>query len=213
MRDIKKEYKKYVIIYFLVYIAVNILIILYSESKILNISWFFENEVLIKFSIGLLTAPIISILSLIILNCIPDKIKNVLIFWKLQKSLPSYRWVMIIKNDDRINGKALENKYGKSLSPQEQHDIWYKLYKENEKNTIILNSQKDYLFARDLSVSTCILIIITSLISIVAIFNIGLPISYLLNNLIILLVIYLVLLIVSRNSANRFVCNVLAIYS
>ena len=213
MRDIKKEYKKYVIIYFLVYIAVNILIILYSESKILNISWFFENEVLIKFSIGLLTAPIISILSLIILNCIPDKIKNVLIFWKLQKSLPSYRWVMIIKNDDRINGKALENKYGKSLSPQEQHDIWYKLYKENEKNTIILNSQKDYLFARDLSVSTCILIIITSLISIVAIFKIGLPISYLLNNLIILLVIYLVLLIVSRNSANRFVCNVLAIYS
>lgn len=213
MRDIKKEYKKYVIIYFLVYIAVNILIILYSENKILNISWFFENEVLIKFSIGLLTAPIISILSLIILNCIPDKIKNVLIFWKLQKSLPSYRWVMIIKNDDRINGKALENKYGKSLSPQEQHDIWYKLYKENEKNTIILNSQKDYLFARDLSVSTCILIIITSLISIVAIFKIGLPISYLLNNLIILLVIYLVLLIVSRNSANRFVCNVLAIYS
>lgn len=202
MRDIKKEYKKYVVIYFLTYLLVNIIILLKLNPN--NIKNIFTNEYFIKTISMSIASPIISILALIILNIIPDRIKNVLIFWKFKHVLPSYRWQDIIKYDDRINCKNDQKK----LSNEEQHAIWYKNYKENKDNLIILNSQKDYLFARDLCISTCILLIIVILCYLIFKESLDISFKFLSYNIFILFVLYLILMLVARNSANKFVCNV-----
>lgn len=211
MRDIKKEYKKYVIIYFVLYIIADIIIIFSSNISLPNIKLILENKMLVELAITIVITPILSILSLIVLNIVPTKIKNLLVFWKIKESLPSYRWKSILCNDDRMDTKKIENKFGKNLSAQEQHNLWYKLYTNNKSDIRILNSQKDYLFARDLSIATVILSVIISIFSIVGFLTLNLPIRFLFNNLLILGIIYFILILVSRNSASRFICNVLIV--
>lgn len=209
MRDIKKEYKKYITMYFIVYILLNIVIIFSEKISGIDIEWLIKNEYLLKTITAIIITPLISLLSLVILNIIPTNIKNVLVFWKCKMCLPSYRWQKKIKSDSRINANKIEKQYGKNLSNQEQHDIWYKIYKQNETDIRIMNSQRDYLWARDFCISTIILIPITIVIYIIGRIYFDTSIVFMIANLIILLITYLITMIVARNNSNSFICNVL----
>jgi len=209
MRDIKKEYKMHIIIYFILYLFIlNTIVFKINIVSLFN-DIAITNEFLIKIGCNVILIPISSVMSLVILNIIPTKIKNMLIFWKINQSLPSYRLDKTLKSDDRINLEVIKRLYGKRLSAQKQHDNWYKCYKKNENDIRVIDSQKNYLFSRDLCVSTIILFFIS---------NISITIGYLIYNsshlifiynILVLISLYIMFMIVSRNNANRFVCNVL----
>ena len=161
MRNIKKEYKKYVVSYFLIYIIINIVIIAFNNnlisSDILNILQ--NNEFIIKPLYSIIAIPLITIIGLVIMNSVSSKFKEIIIFWKLKYALPGFRWQSkIARKDSKLNIEILNKKYGKNLSPQKQQDIWYKAYQRYKSDEGILESHKEYLFSRDLCTTTVLLI-------------------------------------------------------
>ncbi len=216
MRNIKKEYKKYVVSYFLIYIIINIVIIAFNNnlisSDILNILQ--NNEFIIKPLYSIIAIPLITIIGLVIMNSVSSKFKEIIIFWKLKYALPGFRWQSkIARKDSKLNIEILNKRYGKNLSPQKQQDIWYKAYQRYKSDEGILESHKEYLFSRDLCTTTVLLIPIIVIIYLFSKIYFNLHISFLIINIIILISIYLLLVWITRNSANRFVCNVLALDS
>lgn len=208
--NIKKEYQKYVIAYFLMYIIINVGIMfpLSDLNWLDTIKEIYKN----KLTYTLIGLPATSMVGLFVFYSIPSNIKEVLIFWKIKNRLPSYRWQdSIIRTDSRFNMKKINKKYGKKLSKEKQHDIWYSSYQRVKEDIAVLNSQKAYLFARDMCIATLLLIPILIIIYIIAkiYFNIGL--TFIFVNIGILFVIYIFLNIVCRITANRFVCNVIAL--
>lgn len=210
MKNIKKEYENHIIIYFIAYLFINIIILLFSRVDFINLKQLFNHKYLLNIIISIFFLPFISILSLIILRIIPNSFKTFIIFWKNKNALPSYKWYELILKDNRINVEKIYKIYGQNLSGQKQHDIWYRLYKGHEDKEKILNGQKDYLFARDLCITTLLLTVIIIMFYIIANLIFEIPISFLLYNVALLLCVYLLLIIVTRNCANRFVCNVIA---
>lgn len=216
MRNIKKEYKKYVVSYFVIYLLINFLVIIYKYNfmDINTISLLKENETIIKPIYSLICVPLLSIIGLLILNIVPSNVKEILIFWKINNRLPSYRWQnKIVSKDSRINIKILNKKYGKNISSQKQHDIWYKAYQKYKAEEVILESQKDYLFSRDLCITTVLIMPIILAIYILSIICLHIEIDFIIVNMTILIILYIIFNIVSRNNANRFICNVLLLDS
>lgn len=214
MRNIKKEYKKYVVSYFLIYIISNIVIIAFNNNLINKnvLSIIENNEFIIKPLYSIMAIPLITIIALIIMNSVPSKFKEIIIFWKLKNALPGFRWQSkLVCKDSKLNIEILNKKYGKNLSPQKQQDIWYVVYQRCKNDEAILESHKDYLFARDLCTTTILIIPIIVVIYILGKIYFNLHISFFITNIIILVCIYLLLVWVTRNSANRFVCNVLSL--
>lgn len=216
MRNIKKEYKKYVVSYFVIYFLINLLIIIckYNLIDIETINLMKENNTIINPIYSLICVPLLAIIGLLILNIIPSNVKEILIFWKINNRLPSYRWQSkVASKDSRINLKILNKKYGKNLSSQKQHDIWYKSYQKYKGDEVVLESQKDYLFSRDLCITTILIMPIILAIYILSIICWNIEIDFIVVNMTILIILYIIFNIVSRNSANRFICNVLLLAS
>ena len=212
MRNIKKEYKKYVVSYFVIYLLINFLIIIYKYNfmDINTINLIKENETIIKPIYSLICVPLLSIIGLLILNIIPSNVKEILIFWKVNNRLPSYRWQnKVVSKDSRMNIKILNKKYGKNISSQKQHDIWYKAYQKYKADEVILESQKDYLFSRDLCITTILIMPIILAIFILSKICLNIELDFIIMNITILIILYLVFNIATRNNANRFICNVL----
>ena len=212
MRNIKKEYKKYVVSYFVIYLLINFLIIIYKYNfmDINTINLIKENETIIKPIYSLICVPLLSIIGLLILNIIPSNVKEILIFWKVNNRLPSYRWQnKVASKDSRMNIKILNKKYGKNISSQKQHDIWYKAYQKYKADEVILESQKDYLFSRDLCITTILIMPIILAIFILSKICLNIELDFIIMNITILIILYLVFNIATRNNANRFICNVL----
>lgn len=212
MRNIKKEYKKYVVSYFVIYLLINFLIIIYKYNfmDINTINLIKENETIIKPIYSLICVPLLSIIGLLILNIIPSNVKEILIFWKVNNRLPSYRWQnKVVSKDSRMNIKILNKKYGKNISSQKQHDIWYKAYQKYKADEVILESQKDYLFSRDLCITTILIMPIILAIFILSKICLNIELDFIIVNITILIILYIVFNIATRNNANRFICNVL----
>ena len=212
MRNIKKEYKKYVVSYFVIYLLINFLIIIYKYNfmDINTINLIKENETIIKPMYSLICVPLLSIIGLLILNIIPSNVKEILIFWKVNNRLPSYRWQnKVVSKDSRMNIKILNKKYGKNISSQKQHDIWYKAYQKYKADEVILESQKDYLFSRDLCITTILIMPIILAIFILSKICLKIELDFIIVNITILIILYIVFNIATRNNANRFICNVL----
>lgn len=216
MRNIKDEYRKYVISYFIIYIVVNIVIV-FINLNIIQENWLEiikNNEFIIKPIYSIIFIPLVMILALIVMNFFPSKIKDVLIFWKIKNALPGYRWQSDIAiKDSKLNLQKLNKKYENNLSPKEQQNIWYEAYQKCKGDEAILESQKNYLFARDLCTTTVLILPVIFVIYILGKIFFNLPFSFFIINLMVLIVFYLLLVYVTRNCANRFVCNVLSIDS
>ena len=216
MRNVKKEYKKYVVSYFLIYIVVNIVIIGFNNNLIGKdiLNTLKNNQFIIKPLYSIIVIPIITIISLIIMDSMPSKFKETIIFWRLKYALPGFRWQSeIAYKDSKINLEILNKKYGKNLSPQKQQDVWYKAYQKCKNDEGILESHKEYLFSRDLCITTVLLIPIIIVIYLCGKIYFNIHISFLIINIIILFSIYLLLVWITRNNSYRFICNVLALDS
>ena len=216
MRNIKKEYKKYVTGYFFIYLIINFIIIVMKCNwlSIETINIVKENNYILKPIYTLICIPLLSIIGLLVLNILPSNIREILIFWKINNRLPSYRWQdKIIYKDSRINTETFNKKYGKKLKAEEQHNIWYKIYQKYKGDEVALESQKDYLFARDLCITTILILPIIFIMYLVGKLSLNLEIQFLIVNVVILFILYVMLNIVSRNNANRFICNVLLLDS
>ena len=82
----------------------------------------------------------------------------------------------------------------------------YQKYKADE---VILESQKDYLFSRDLCITTILIMPIILAIFILSKICLNIELDFIIMNITILIILYLVFNIATRNNANRFICNVL----
>ncbi len=154
--------------------------------------------------IGILSPILIFILN----GVLSSNVKAILVFWNIRYPLPgSKAFTVLAPKDERINMDKLKEIIGKlPTSPKEQNNLWYSIYKKHQNKIVILNSHKNYLFARDMtSMSALFLILIPLVIIFLGINGIW---KFLYSMF--LLLQYLLISLVARNYGKRFVCNVLA---
>ena len=150
-----------------------------------------------------------SILTLLINGFYKSEHKYIIVFWKIKNSLPGCRvFTELATKDPRIDYNSLVQKYDPlPTKPEEQNKLWYKILKKHPDDQAILQSHRDFLLFRDLTAITFSLMIIFLLVFVTArIFHFNLGISY----FIIFLLEYLLLVVITRNKAERFVLNVVA---
>jgi len=148
------------------------------------------------------------LITLIVNGIIPSNVKAVIVFWRVHNALPGHRvFTKLLMKDSRIDQSSLENKYGKlPLKATDQNNLWYKIYKKNENDVIVIDSHKNFLLLRDLS---SISFIILFLFPIIIIFNNSLSLLY----PFLLFIQFITITISAKNYGNRFALNVLAIES
>lgn len=165
------------------------------------------NIIFIIKGLGLSIAP----LMLFLLNgLISSNQKAILVFWKFKNPLPGTEvFSKLIKKDPRIDRKKLKEIYGNlPKNPKDQNKLWYKIYRKNSINPVILESHRAFLLARDLS-SLCFLFIL--FIGFPSLFFFNLPVG--MYYFAFLMIQYLFIVIGAQNRGRRFVTNVLAIES
>ncbi len=156
--------------------------------------------------IGLLMT---STLTLLMNGFYKSEYKYILVFWKTKNNLPGHRvFTELAKKDQRIDYSELMKKYGPlPTEPDLQNKLWYKILKKYPDDETILQSHRDFLLFRDLtSIAFSLMIIFSILFVIAKLLNIDLNILY----FFIFFLEYLILVIITRNKAERFVLNVIA---
>ena len=151
-------------------------------------------------------------LILLLLSLLPSALKGHVAHFKLKNPLPATRAFSSLINDNRIDVKALKGKIGSlPRKPDEQNRVWYKLFQEVKQTPEVFAAHKRYILFRDLAVLHGIFLIIWCLCLVTSRIWFG----ELQNTLIILALInigaYLLFVIASNNSGNRFVATALAI--
>lgn len=147
-------------------------------------------------------------ISIVLEGLLNNKIKEVLIFWRLRNPLPGSRaFTVIAKKDPRINIERLQNLLNDNLpkNPYEQNSEWFQLYKKFGNELIVYESHKSYLLTRDMASLTTILIPIILIAH--TIFKT--PAKNVFYHILLLLGFLLMFILSSRNYAYRFVANVL----
>nr|WP_315155649.1 hypothetical protein [uncultured Flavobacterium sp.] len=185
-----------------VLLSANILII----SGIIFPVYFSEIDII--FILKGLGASIAPLLLFLLNGLVSSNLKATLVFWKLKNPLPgSEAFSKLSKEDSRIDRKKLKELYGPlPKNPSDQNKLWYKIYKKNSLDTIVSESHRTFLLARDLT-SLCFLFMIFIGIPILAVGKWPINIYY----FAFLVVQYLVVVIGAQNRGRRFVTNVLAI--
>lgn len=139
----------------------------------------------------------------------PDHLKAVIVFWRWQHPLPGCRaFSVIAKADPRIDVGKLERCLGAlPADPVEQNRLWYSLYQQHRNEAPVIQAHRDYLLTREMT-------------SLSALFVVFLPISLYVSGAVsklaigygvVLMAVYTVVALASRNLGNRFVANVLAL--
>lgn len=168
------------------------------------------NEFNIFFIFKFLGASIAPLLLFLLNGLLSSNQKAILVFWKLKNPLPgSEAFSKLSKEDTRIDRNKLKEIYGSlPQNPIEQNKLWYKIYKKNALDNVVMESHRTFLLARDLT-SLCFLFLIFA--GIPALIFAGWPINIFYFSF--LLVQYFVVVIGAQNRGRRFVTNVLAIDS
>lgn len=207
MKRIKDSYQKQIIFF----ISINVIFFgTISIKGIFNIDLFHltAKEICNPKSIFITLSPIIAV---VFSGLLSNKIKEILVFWKIKNRLPGCRaFTILVKEDCRIDIAKLKIKIGRfPKDPAEQNRKWYSLYKSVKGNDIVIGSHKDFLFTRDLCVISFLFILFL------------IPVAYIFWEILYIKIYYTIFLILqytvtaiaAKNYGNRFVCNVLAIVS
>lgn len=203
-KSIKSEYLPKFSLFVGIHFVILFSLYIYDEIH-LNNSSNFISAIINQKSFLVLLFPIVT---LIINGIIPSQMKAILVFWKIKDPLPgSIAFTRLALNDPRINLDVIKNKHSfLPTDPKEQNQLWYKLYKTHEEKITIKDSQRNYLFTRDLTAFIFLLIPICIVVNII--------VGSSFNNILFLLIAmsfeYIILVISTRNYGYRFVCNVLA---
>jgi len=139
---------------------------------------------------------------------IPSRIKDNIVFWKMNNVLPGHRaFSKRVYADPRIDAQKLESQLGGfPIKEREQNAKWYSLYKKHRGGSSIDNSHQSFLLYRDFTVITFLLSFIVCGLSFVL--NLGMYKFF--QILVICIFQYFAFMIIARNMGNRFVDNVLA---
>ncbi|MDD3995046.1 MAG: hypothetical protein PHT06_04470 [Dehalococcoidales bacterium] len=159
-------------------------------------------------SIFVIISPIVAI---VLNGLFSNKLKEIIVFWRLKNRLPGCRaFTELILNDQRIDIEKLERKIGKfPKDPTEQNRKWYGLYRNKNDNDIVIGSHRDFLFTRDLCAASFLFMLIFTPIAFIYWEDKGIRNIYIGY----LLLQYIVTSIAAKNYGNRFACNVLAVVS
>ena len=154
---------------------------------------------------GLLIVPIWILSSLL-----PTSIKDILVFWRIKNPLPGSRAFSVhAPADPRVNLKKLQMSIGKlPTNEREQNALWYEMYKKVEFDLSVLSSHKSYLLFRDTAAISLILAFIIPF----TMYCFNEECTYIGSSAALFLVQYFVSAIAARNSGNRFVQSVVAVY-
>ena len=128
-----------------------------------------------------------------------------LVYWRFKYPLPgSYAFSRYMHADPRINVSELRAAVDGDLptDPTDQNRLWYRFMKEVESDTAVQQSNRSWLFSRDLTAYSFIFVIVFGLSSIFLS-------EYSIYYVAILIGQYLVFAIAARNYGVRFVTNVL----
>lgn len=139
----------------------------------------------------------------------PDHFKAVLVFWRWRHPLPGCRaFTVIAKADPRIDFGELERHLGTlPTDPAQQNRLWYKVYKTHANNPAVTQAHRVYLLTRDITCLSALFLLVLP----VSLYLAGATLTLVRNYGLALLVIYMIVAVSSRNYANRFVTNVLAL--
>lgn len=143
------------IILLLCNVFIDISVTKYNEKLLIEI---LKN--ILTHGIGMIIA---SIIAYIINGIFKPQHKDVLVFWKLNNNLPSYRvFSDLIYKDKRIDIELLKSKYGELPKDlDEQNKFWYSIHKKysDSDEAMLLQSHRDYLLSRDLTILSFFLMV------------------------------------------------------
>lgn len=176
-------------------------------SKDINIAEIIQFEKYLNAKNGIIAA-LAPIISIVLNGLLSSNVKEILVFWRIKYPLPGSRvFSDLAKKDLRINVEKIREKYDYlPEDPAEQNHLWYKIYKIHESKITILDSQKNYLFCRDLTGISAIFLTIFTIFTLIFV---GAQVS-IFYYILYLFIQFLILSIAAQNYGNRFVCNVLA---
>lgn len=191
-------------IYIILNIAIFLTLLNMGNIDIRSIQDYFEQ-------LSIKDGVFFSVLSLIIVvfsGIFSNKIKEIIVFWKLENRLPGCRaFSKYVQEDSRIDINNIQIKFGEIPTlPDEQNRYWYKIFKSLDDKSID-KTHKDFLLCRELAVMTLVMILLVTLI-----FRFqGLTLALL--YFCFLLFEYLIVRFCAKNSAERLVVNSLALGS
>uniref|UniRef100_A0A832DG96 Uncharacterized protein n=1 Tax=Ignavibacterium album TaxID=591197 RepID=A0A832DG96_9BACT len=159
----------------------------------------------------ILSVVLLFVLSIILEGLLSSNLKAIIVFHRIKNPLPGCRaFSEIAPRDNRINMQKLAMKYDNNLpsEPASQNSEWFRLYKLYEKVPVVEESHKSFLMTRDLLALSIIFLILSTTL------HIALGTSAI--NIIYSTVIYVVLIIIfkisAQNYGNRFTANVIVEY-
>lgn len=199
-----KNYKQYLWTFIVINFCIYLCIALGKNINFNNLNETYKSFI-VKDSI---IAAISALVTFILNGLLSSNMKYILVFWKFKNPLPGCRvFTELINKDCRIDKAVLIEKYGSlPTEAEEQNKLWYKIYKTNEFDPMIFDSQRNFLISRDLTGLSSIFLPIYPIAVLIS----GIKIKIALVYLAFLVIQYILLIIVCRNYGNRFACNALA---
>jgi hypothetical protein len=164
--------------------------------------------------IAVLRASLITLLPipvLILSSLISSDHKAILVFWRLRDPLPGARaFSMYALADPRIDMAKLKKNVGEFPDKaRDQNTKWYGLYRQVDSDPSVVDSHKNYLLFRDISVMSLLLV---PTLPVVLYFN-GIDSARILASAAWFFGQYLVTAYAARTTGIRFVQNVLAVHA
>lgn len=158
-----------------------------------------------------LVAGLSGIVSLLISELIPAKVKLHLVYWRRKNPAPGSRaFSEIMHLDHRIDPKVLERRFGPlPTDPAEQDRKWYQIYKPLDGNIGVDDPHKSYLLFRELTVSTVVLGLVGTVLAIIFASNLVHVLAF--SGTMVLF--FCAMAIAAQNAGKRLVSNTLAIAS
>jgi len=143
----------------------------------------------------------------------PSRLKELLVFWRIRDALPGHRAfeTRTLKRDSRIDINNLKERFNGKFPgpPSQQNAAWYALYKKHSGEHVVQEIHMDYLLYRDLTWLTAVAATVSLVLSCLFVEQ--------RTPLVVVGLVFVVLTaltsVVARNSANRFVTDVLTIES
>lgn len=165
-----------------------------------------------QLSVGrLLTATVLPVVVLLLVNVLPHEVKSSLVFWKGSNALPGCRaFTRYAPRDQRIDMVELKRNVGAfPTEPAEQNAKWYQLYKQVSADATVRDAHRHFLVYRDMAaLSLPLIVLVPAVLSFIGIAGTALWLAASLFS-----IQYLLTAVSARWSGVRFVCNVLAAHS
>lgn len=154
----------------------------------------------------------VSVISLLLVNIIPQNFKHILVFWRVKRVLPGNRVIELCRKDERLNMNDLQNKWPElflhDMPEQDRNPFWYKnIYKKTESSAQVIDAHKNFLLFRDLCSATLVMFLCAGLLKFISID--GLHIKWIV--LAFLFIMTFIFSVISRHYGNRMVTSAVAV--